>query len=247
MKLRHTAVLLACALLGGCDDKRQAGAPPASPAAGTAQQAAASQPAEALTGDQALDLLMAGNKRFIAGQPLHPHDNTQRRGELTASQHPFAIVLGCSDSRVPPPLVFDAGLGDIFEIRIAGNSADAAVIASIEYATEHLHAPLVLVLGHEKCGAVSATIEAMGQNKTPEAHLPAIVDPIRAAVEKAKGEPGDLTSNAVAENVRLVVHQLEHTDPILVESVRSGHLKIAGAVYHLDTGQVVMIEGAASH
>ena len=243
MKLPQIALLLACCVVGGCGAEHQA--PPSSNANVTAEKTLTAS--DSASADQALDLLMAGNKRFIAGQPIHPHDNTQRRGELTGSQHPFAIILGCSDSRVPPPLIFDAGLGDIFEIRIAGNSADAAVTASIEYAVEHLHAPLLVVLGHEKCGAVGATIDAMRENKTPPAHLAAIVDPIRSAVEKAKSEPGDLTSNAVAENVKQVVTELQHSEPVLAESIHSGKLRIVGAVYHLDTGQVVLVEGNATH
>src|SRR5207237_5372942 len=109
-----------------------------------------------LTPDQALSRLVAGNQRFVAHKPTHPHEDLARRHDLAGSQHPFAVVLSCSDSRLPPELVFDQGLGDLFVIRVAGNITDAAVIGSIEYAVEHLHAPLIVVLGHEKCGAVTA-------------------------------------------------------------------------------------------
>ncbi|HEY2585365.1 MAG TPA: carbonic anhydrase [Tepidisphaeraceae bacterium] len=236
------ATLLICGWVGGCAAESKAPAAAPAPAAVNPGEPAAAAPAVAPTADQAFEWLKAGNARFVSGHPIHPHDNTGRRVELTASQHPYAIVLGCSDSRVPPPLVFDAGLGDLFEIRVAGNTADDSALASIEYAAEHLHAPLLVVLGHEKCGAVAATVDAAKSSEKPAGHLSAIIDPIRPAVEKAKGEEGDLTTNAVKENVKNVVRVLEHSEPVLAEMVHSGHLKVVGAVYRLDTGEVVFTE-----
>src|SRR3954469_18764472 len=235
--MRHLrlATLFIVGAIGACTAQPQSqttGAEPASPAAAAAVNAG--NP----TAAQSLEMLMAGNKRFIAGQCIHPHDSTDRRAELAGGQHPYAIVLGCSDSRVPPPIVFDAGLGDIFEIRVAGNTADDSAIASIEYAAEHLHVPLLVVLGHEKCGAVGATIATVQSGEKPAGHLAAVIDPIRPAVAKAKVESGDLEANTIKENVKQVVTQLEHSDPILAEMIHSGHLKVVGGVYHLGTGKV---------
>jgi carbonic anhydrase len=244
MKRLHLASLLIFSAIGACTSQPQSPsarpAQAAPPSAANADDRDATAPAAEPGAAQSLERLMAGNKRFVSGHPLHPHDSTGRRGELTAGQHPYAIVLGCSDSRVPPPIVFDAGLGDLFEVRVAGNSAEDPAIASIEYAAEHLHVPLLVVLGHEKCGAVAATIATVQSGDKPPGHLSAVIDPIRPAVEKAKGEPGDLESNSITENVKHAVEQLEHSDPVLAEMVHSGHLKIVGAVYHLGTGEVVM-------
>jgi carbonic anhydrase len=138
---------------------------------------------------------------------------------------------------VAPELVFDQGFGDLFDVRVAGNIADDAVIASIEYAVEHLHAPLVVVMGHQKCGAVSAA-NAGGE---PEGHLSALVNPILPAIEKAKTLPGDRVENAVRINVENVVAQLKASNPVLASEVSAGKLQIVGAVYSLDTGKVVWL------
>lgn len=234
-KVLFFAIVGICGAIGGCAAEPQS--PPS--AAGTADHTVAPG---APTAEQSLALLVAGNKRYVAGHSVHPHDSTERRGELTAGQHPYAIILGCSDSRVPPPIVFDAGLGDLFEVRVAGNTADDAAIASIEYAAEHLHVPLLLVLGHEKCGAVTATVEAVQSKEKPPGHLAAIIDPIRPAVDKAKGESGELVDNTITENVKDVVRELKNSQPVLAEMVHSGNLKIVGAVYHLGTGEVVLTD-----
>lgn len=243
MKLPLFATLLICGAVGGCATEPQSRAAAPAPADVHSGQPGAVTPAAEPTAAQSLEWLKAGNKRFVMGRPLRPHDDPERRSELVAGQHPYAIVLGCSDSRVPPPIVFDAGLGDLFEIRVAGNTADESAIASIEYAAKHVHVPLVVVLGHEKCGAVAATVDAVKTGEKPAGRLAAIIDPIRPAVEKAQGEEGDLTANATRENVQAVVRQIEHSEPVLAEMVHSGRLKVVGAVYHLDTGEVVLIEG----
>jgi carbonic anhydrase len=186
------------------------------------------------TADQVLQALKAGNQRETSGKATHPHQSASWRNSLISGQHPKAVILTCADSRVPPELVFDQGLGDLFDIRVAGNIADDAVVGSIEYAVEHLHCPLVVVMGHQKCGAVSAAIEG----GTPEGHLGALINPILPAVAKAKSMPGDTVANAVRINVDNVVEQLKTSEPILAEHVNSGHLKIVGAVYSLQTGKV---------
>jgi len=191
------------------------------------------QPA-APTADQALQELKAGNQRESSGHSTHPHASSTWRFTLVSGQHPHSVVLSCADSRVAPELVFDAGFGDIFDIRVAGNIADDAVIASVEYAVEHLHVPVVVVMGHQKCGAVSAAAEG----GTPEGHLGALITPILPAVEKAKTLPGDRVENAVRLNVENVVAQLKASEPVLAAHVKSGDLKIVGAVYSLETGKV---------
>jgi carbonic anhydrase len=193
--------------------------------------------AAGLTGEQALEKLMAGNKRYAAGKPTRPNQTAKRRGELTRGQWPFAALLGCSDSRVPPEIVFDQGLGDLFIVRVAGNVADEPGIGSLEYAAAVLDTPLIMVLGHSACGAVSATLkggQAPGQ-------IGSIVRLIEPAVEKAKGQPGDALANAIHANVTLTVDRLKTTTPILSDRVEKKTLKIVGAHYDLATGRVELL------
>ena len=193
--------------------------------------------APVLTAESALRELKAGNEHHVQNRYTDPHRSSSRRQELAKGQHPHAIVLSCADSRVPPEIVFDRGLGDLFTVRVAGNIAGDAEIASIEYAVEHLHAPLVVVMGHQSCGAVAAAIEG---GEAP-GHLPALIAAIRPAVEKARGLPGNLSENAVRLNVERVVHELRSTKPVLSELVESGKLRIVGAVYSLDSGRVTWL------
>jgi carbonic anhydrase len=209
-----------------------AGAPP--PSAPPAAAPAAAAP----SADAVLAELKAGNQHHAAHQYAHPHQSAARQRELTQGQHPHAVILTCADSRVAPEIVFDQGLGDLFTIRVAGNIAAAAEIASIEYAAEHLHTPLVVVMGHQSCGAVAAAVaggEAPG-------HLPALIDAIRPAVDKARGLPGDLAANAMRINVEMVVAQLRSSEPVLAELVASGKLRIVGAVYSLENGKVTWLQ-----
>lgn len=190
------------------------------------------------TGDEALQRLMDGNARHFAKKFIHPDQWEVERAEVARSQHPFAIILGCSDSRVPPEILFDQGLGDLFIIRVAGNIVDPALLGSIEYAAEHLESPLLMVLGHERCGAVAATVKG---GEAP-GHLEALVTPIKPAVQAAQKLKGDLLDNAVRANVRLVVKQVRHSQPTLAELVRTGRLKVVGARYDLDTGKVELLD-----
>lgn len=198
---------------------------------------AAAKEASGITGDQALATLMAGNKQYAAAKLNHPNQTVKRREELVKGQHPFAVILSCSDSRVPPEVIFDQGLGDLFIIRVAGNVVDDIALGSIEYAAEHLGTPLVMVLGHEKCGAITATVEG---GKAP-GHIDAVVQALKPAVEKVKDQPGDKVENAVKANIGLIVEQLKISKPILAELVKEGKLKIVGARYDLDTGLVDVI------
>ncbi|MGB8169328.1 MAG: carbonic anhydrase [Chthoniobacteraceae bacterium] len=187
--------------------------------------------------EKSLERLLEGNKRFVAGTPVHPHQNNDYRASLAAGQKPFVSILTCADSRVSPELVFDQGLGDIFDCRVAGNILDDAVLGSLEYAVEHLHTALIVVLGHEKCGAVKAAVDG----GHAEGHIGQLVEAIAPAVAEVKGQPGEVLDNAVRANVRRVVKLLSVAGPIISEHVQSGKLKIVGARYDLATGSVSLV------
>jgi len=191
----------------------------------------------ALSGDRggdALPRLLAGNHRYVTGTVAHPNQTAGRRRAVAGSQHPFAIILGCADSRVPPEVVFDQGLGDLFVVRVAGNIADPAALASIEYAAEHLGVELIVVLGHSRCGAVDAAVKG---GEAP-GHLSVLVDAIMPAVEKTRDQPGDRLNNAVKANALLVAEQLRTSDPVLSHLVQDGKLRVVAALYDLDSGKV---------
>jgi carbonic anhydrase len=200
---------------------------------GTAQE-------QQTTADQALQELKVGNAHHADHRYKHPHETPVRQHELTTGQHPHAVILGCADSRVPPEIVFDQGLGDLFTVRVAGNVAGDDEIASIEYAVEHLHTPLLVVMGHQKCGAVSAAVE--GGNA--DGHLAELIKAIQPAVDKARSMPGDVIDNAVRANVEMVVSQLRTSQPLLSSFVKAGKLRVVGAVYSLDTGKVTWLPDA---
>ena len=204
---------------------------------GIALLGAAHPTATAPTPASVLTELKAGNERFASHHVTHPHQTAARRTELASGQHPHAVVLACADSRVAPEIVFDKGLGDLFTVRVAGNIAGDPEIASIEYAVEHLHVPLIVVMGHQSCGAVGAAIEG---GEAP-GHLPALIDAIKPSVEKARAMKGELSDNAIRVNVEAVVAQLEASHPILAEHVADGSLKIVGGVYSLQTGRVAWL------
>lgn len=186
--------------------------------------------------DQALQELKVGNDHHANHRYRHPHETPKRQRELAAGQNPHAIVLGCADSRVPPEIIFDQGLGDLFTVRVAGNVAGVNELASIEYAVEHLHTPLLVVMGHQKCGAVSAAVEGGEAG----GHLPDLIKAIQPAVDKAKGMPGDAIENAVRNNVEMVVKKLR-SEPVLAPFVKQGKLRVVGAVYSLDSGKVTWL------
>ena len=178
--------------------------------------------------------LKAGNEHHATKHYQHPHQTAARQRELTTTQHPHATVLSCADSRVAPEIVFDQGLGDLFDVRVAGNIAGDAEIASIEYAADHLGVPVLVVLGHQRCGAVTAAAEP---GEAP-GHLPVLIAAIRPAVEQARGMPGDTIDNAVRINVENVVRQLTGSQPVLAGLTAAGRLQVVGAVYSLDTGKI---------
>ncbi|MGB7413572.1 MAG: carbonic anhydrase [Thermosynechococcaceae cyanobacterium] len=190
----------------------------------------------ALKPSAALQKLMAGNQRFVQHQPQYPHQTAARLQEVAQSQHPFATILSCADSRVPAEILFDQGIGDLFDIRIAGNISTPESLGSIEYAVELLGTPVLMVLGHERCGAVTAAV----QNEPLPGDISTFVDAILPAVARVKDKPGDAVDNAVTANVTYQVEQLLRST-LIKERVRSGKLKIVGGRYDLDTGTVTMI------
>jgi carbonic anhydrase len=190
-----------------------------------------------MSAEQSLKLLVEGNQRFVAGKLEHPNQTPERRAEVAKGQHPFAAVLACSDSRTPPEIIFDRGLGDIFTVRVAGNVADQVVIESLDYSVKHLGVRLVMVLGHRRCGAVIAAVEG---HEEPGDVGPMLSE-LKPAVAASKGMPGDPVENAVRENVKLVMKKLA-TSPELAAMVKSGELKVVGGVYDLDTGTIEMLK-----
>lgn len=197
--------------------------------------------------DQALQKLLDGNRRFVENRMTLPKSSdAPAREKLVKGQSPYAIVLSCSDSRVPPEVVFDQGLGDIFVVRVAGNVPDPIVLGSIEYGVEHLKAPLIVVLGHKRCGAVTAAVESEG---TPEGNIGAIVREIAPAVAQARKEAtgkdkAALVETAVVDNVKRVAASLTHQSAVLHECAKEGKVKIVPAEYDLDTGKVALIKDA---
>lgn len=195
-----------------------------------------------------LERLIDGNQRFVGAQMAACKASAPTIREMLAKgQKPFAIVLSCSDSRVPPELVFDQGLGEIFVIRVAGNVPDPIVLGSIEYAAEHLGSPLVVVLGHERCGAVTAAVDAPA---APEGNIGAIIKAIAPAVKQAKkdlpkAEKAELVQAAVTDNVASVVTALPAQSKVLANMVKEGKLSIVGATYDLDDGKVTFLKAPA--
>jgi carbonic anhydrase len=195
--------------------------------------------------DAVLARLVEGNKRFVNGELLHPGRRPEDFAPLAEGQAPLAIVVGCADSRVSPELVFDQGVGDLFVVRVAGNivtGAGPTMKGSIEFAVAELGARLILVLGHEKCGAVKAAVEHIDANDTLPGSIRDLVELIRPAAAAARGKPGDKLENAIEANIRQSVERLKGLDPILSDFAKKGALKVAGAVYELRTGRVRVLD-----
>lgn len=205
-----------------------------------------------VTASHALDRLRQGNLRFVAGTGISDALASQtRRAELTTGQQPFAIILGCSDSRVPAEIVFDQGLGDLFVIRVAGNIVAPSQIGSVEFAAARFDTRLVVVLGHSQCGAILATVEELRMpTENQSRNLRAIVDRVRPSVEgllatELRHDPAGLVKEAVRANIRASVNHLRHGSEVLEQLVQDGGLRIVGAEYSLETGVVDFFEGAS--
>ena len=206
-----------------------------------------------ISAGEALERLREGNRRFVSG--VRSDDllaNHTRRHELAAGQNPFAIILGCSDSRVPAEIVFDQGLGDLFVIRVAGNIVASSQIGSVEFAAEQFGTPLVVVLGHSRCGAVLATLEELRRPMENQSrNLRSIVDRIRPSVEallatELRHDPENLVRQAIRANVRVSANQLRHGSEILEQLIQRRRLLVVGAEYSLETGTVEFFEGLAT-
>lgn len=198
-------------------------------------RAASADELPSLDPDAALKKLMAGNQRFVRHQIQAPARSQARLLEVAQAQHPFATILSCADSRVPPEILFDRGLGDIFDVRIAGNIATPEAIGSIEYAAM-LGTPLVMVLGHERCGAITAAVE----NKSLPGDINTFVAAILPAAQQVKTRSSDPVDDLMAANVIYQIERLKKS-PVLAERLQSGKLKIVGGRYDLDTGMVKII------
>jgi carbonic anhydrase len=206
-------------------------------------------PRTSLGPDEALAALREGNRRFVSDEapPEPPRNDHERRLEVAQGQTPFATLVGCSDSRVPPELLFGRGLGELFIVRNAGNTVDTAALGSIEYAAAELGVPLILVMGHERCGAVAAAVEVVERNARFPGDIGEMIEPILPAVLQAKAAlpaGGDLLEAAVRENVRRVAERLRTSHALLLEPQRAGRLKVVGAYYDLDDGRVDFFDGA---
>lgn len=198
--------------------------------------------ATTLSADQALARLKEGNKRWITNKLEHPNQASTRLKEVAQGQNPFIAMLSCADSRVPSEIVFDQGLGDIFVTRVAGNFVDDNILGSLEFATSVLGAPLLVVMGHSRCGAVQATLKAVNEGTIFPGHLADFVEAIKPAVASVKGRPGDPLENAIKANVLRNVEQIKLSRPIIAKLVEDGKLKVVGARYDLDTGEVAFYE-----
>ncbi len=199
------------------------------------------KPENVLSPDAALERLMQGNARYVAGVSKR-HDFSHEREPLRTGQNPFAGILSCADSRIAPEYCFDTARGDIFVCRLAGNFASDEIVASFEYAVQVLKTPLIVVLGHDACGAVDATIKSIKDDTTLSGHLPTLVAAISPAVKAVQGEPGDMLANATRRNVILNVEKLRTMGPILKALVESQDLRVVGGIYKLASGKVDLLD-----
>ncbi len=196
-----------------------------------------------IDGDTALKQLMDGNARFVKGEKLNPDRGKAARAKVTASQRPMAIILSCADSRVAPEILFDAGVGDLFVIRLAGNTLTTEGQASMEYAVAVLQCKLIMVLGHESCGAVDAGMKAYKDDASFPGTIDSLLDSIEPAVAIADAKHKPLTlEQAIDENVRYASKEVELAGTILSNAIASGDVKVVGGVYHLETGKVEILD-----
>src|SRR6202158_1931353 len=216
--LRFLGAASAGLALAGTANAKQAKAPP--------------KPQNVVSPDASLELLMKGNKRYVEGDSRR-HDFRREREALVGGQNPYAGILSCADSRIVPEYAFDSGRGDLFVCRVAGNFANNESVASLEYAVAVLGAPLILVLGHDSCGAVRATIKSLKDETTLPGHMPSLVTGIAPAVKAVSQQAGDVLGNAIRQNVIDNVAKLGSATPILSAAVAQGKLKVAGGIYRL--------------
>ena len=198
------------------------------------------KPQNVVSPDRALELLVKGNARYVEGVSKR-HDFKHEREALTSGQNPYAGILSCADSRIVPEYTFDSGRGDLFVCRVAGNFTNDDTIASFEYSVAVLGTPLIMVLGHDACGAVDATLKSLKDNTTLPGHLPSLVTRLAAAAKAGAAQPGDQLGNAVRQNVIDNVANLKAATPILAAAVAQQKLKIVGGIYKLADGRVELV------
>ncbi|MBM9605129.1 carbonic anhydrase [Desulfopila inferna] len=189
------------------------------------------------TADEALQLLLEGNRRFVAGNLEHPNHCKESRRLSSSGQEPFATILTCADSRVPPVDIFDQGIGDLFVVRVAGNIIGFHTLGSIEYAVQHLNTPLVMVMGHSCCGAVGAVASGVRL----DGHMSSFTAPIQTAIKKVKDLEGDLVDNAAKEVAKMIASQISVSEPILADFVNDNKVKVVAAYYDISTGTVILL------
>ena len=199
------------------------------------------KPQNVISPAAALDRLMKGNKRYIDGVARR-HDFIHEREALAGGQNPFASILSCADSRIAPEYAFDSARGDLFVCRVAGNFANDDTVASLEYGVAVLNSPLILVLGHDSCGAIDATIKSLKDNTTLPGHLPSLVNALAGSVKAVADQPGDKLANAIRQNVRDVTAKLKSATPIISAAAADGKIKIVGGIYRLASGKVELVE-----
>lgn len=190
------------------------------------------------TADEALQTLKDGNARFVTGKLQHPNHCEESRKNLTTGQEPIATILSCADSRVPPVDIFDQGLGDLFVVRVAGNVIGDHTLGSIEYAVKHLHTPLVIVMGHSKCGAITAVASGVFL----EGHIASIGPAIQTAIKNVKDLEGDLITNASKALARQISQRINESEPIIADLVTTGKVKVVSAYYDIESGVVTFLE-----
>jgi len=204
-----------------------------------ARAAAPSTKKTDMTPDQALQALKDGNTNYLTDSPVRSAQGRERRIEIALGQTPFCVLVSCSDSRVSPEILFGRGLGELFIVRNAGNTVDTTALGSIEYAVAQLGVPLILVMGHSRCGAVEAAVSVVRNNTTFPGAIGQMIEPIVPAVLTVRDKPGDLVENAVRANVdRTVMRLRSAAEPLLTDPQKTGTLRVVGAAYSLDTGNV---------
>ena len=220
---------------------------PAAPAAAAKSAKEKSTAVVRKSAEEALAELVEGNARFVSGKTENPRRSPADFRAVANAQYPEAVIVACADSRVGPELLFDTGVGDLFVVRVAGNVVDGAgvtVKGSIEYAVAELHVPLIVILGHSNCGAVKSAVAHIDHKDSLPGAINGLVELIKPAVVKAKGESGEIVANATRENVKLGVEKLKQLQPILAPGVKAGSVTVVGAVYDLHTGKVEFLPTA---
>ncbi len=200
--------------------------------------------AEPKTPAEALRLLLEGNERFVAGERLHPHQDADRRAAVAPGQRPFAVLFGCSDSRLAAEIIFDRGLGDLFVVRTAGHVVGPEVLGSIEYAVATLDTPLIAVLGHDSCGAVAATLDALEHGASPGGYTRDVVERVMLSVLAVRDEARRDPDAAVTEHVRYTVSLLAERSAVIADRVAAGRLGVVGLTYRLAEGSVTRVSAA---